>query len=129
MKILLIHVHVLLDSLVTTARRISTNVTPILVKIVEIVLTFCLAFSNVTVSVIEHNIHVMLTDATEVPPSRGALDRIIWAIVGFAVGIAVTVVLCLLLFVCCYFTCISARKGKRKKYDVQKGKSNMFQNV
>ena len=49
MKILLIHVCVLSDSQVLTARRILMTVTPILVKMVETVLTFCLVCLSVHV--------------------------------------------------------------------------------
>jgi tellurite resistance protein TehA-like permease len=68
------------------------------------------------------------TDATETPSSGVQLDPVIWAIIGFAVGVTLTVIVCLLLFACCYFTCFSARQEKRKKYDVQ-GKSRYFQDI
>ena len=67
----------------------------------------------------------MLIDAMENPSLGVDLDPIIWAIIGFAVGVTVTVILGLLLFACCYFTCFSARIEKRKRYDVQ-GKSRTF---
>ena len=67
----------------------------------------------------------MLIDATESPSHGVDLDPIIWAVIGFAVGVIVTVILCLLLFTCCYFTCFSSRIEKRKKHDIQ-GKSITF---
>lgn len=69
------------------------------------------------------------TDATEMPSNRVHLDRVIWAVIGFTAGVALTVILCLLLFACCYCTCFSARKEKRTKYDVQKGKSKPFSKI
>ena len=54
-------------------------------------------------------------DTTENPSSGVQLEPVVWGIIGFAVGVTLTVLLCLL-FACCY-------KAKRKRYDVQQGRS------
>ena len=58
----------------------------------------------------------MCTDTTENHSSGIQLDPIIWAIIGFAVGMILTVLLCLLIFTCC-----ACYKAKRNRYDVQQG--------
>ena len=53
---------------------------------------------------------------TENPSIGVQLEPVIWGIIGFAIGVTLTVLLCLLMFACCY-------KAKRKRYDVQQGRS------
>ena len=67
-------------------------------------------------SVLCHCHVIAAIDATEAPSNGVQLEPIVWAVIGFVVGVTVTVTLCLLLFICCYCTCFTARKEKRKKH-------------